>query len=194
MLPNLGKTIRLHIDTEFTDFLNRDLISIGVAADSGDEFYGENSDFLRPWASKWVESNIYPLLDFSKHGMKRLELSARLWSWIDELPCTHVIISYDYFGDYELLWELFQEENHPKMLAHENIFNNMYRDIDEQIKALGGSDNDYQQRVKSCKTKFELYQYDYFLRTKEIQHHALSDAKANREAYSRLVNEMGIRR
>jgi hypothetical protein len=126
--------------------------------------------------------------------MKRLELSARLWSWAEELPCDFVIWCSDYRGDLELLDELFGGDKHPKTIDTQNIFNNMYRSLDEQVKIMGGSDTDYEQKVRSAKTKFELYVMDYFMRTKEIQHHALSDAKANREAYTRLVNEMGIPR
>ena len=189
---NLPKVIRLHVDCEFTDFINQDLISIGVAADNGDEFYGINSEYLKPWASAWVNENVVPLLDLDKYGMKRLELSSRLWSWVEELPCDFVIWCSDYRGDLELLDQLFDEDKHPKTIGLENIFNNMYYSISEQVKTMGGSDTDYEQRVKTAKTRFEHYVTDYFCRTKENVHHALSDAKANREAYSRLVSEMGI--
>jgi hypothetical protein len=37
--------MRLFVDTEFTDFINCDLISIALAADDGREFYGERSDY-----------------------------------------------------------------------------------------------------------------------------------------------------
>lgn len=188
---NLGNTIRLFIDTEFTDFVNCDLISIGLAADNGSEFYGENSDFQREYASEWVQLNIYPLLDFSKHGMKRNELSARLWCWLDELPCTNFIVSVDYQTDYDLLYDLLGEA-HPKQLAVQNIFNNMYKYADEQIIAMGGSDTDYQNKVKSLKSQFQLGFMEYFWTTKETQHHALSDAKANRAGYSRLINSFGL--
>ena len=38
--------MRLFVDTEFTDLLNCDLISIGAVSEDGKhEFYGERSDF-----------------------------------------------------------------------------------------------------------------------------------------------------
>jgi hypothetical protein len=172
--------------------MNRDLISIGVCADSGEKFYGENLDYLKPWASKWVNENVVPLLNPVEFGMKRLELSARLWSWIEELPCDQVIISADYHGDFQLLDDLFDSEKHPKISSNQHIFNVMYAHFDKEVQMMGGTDTDYQQRVRSAKTKFDLYFFEYFLRTGEIQHHALSDAIANCEAYSRLVLEMGI--
>ena len=117
---------RVFIDTEFTDFINCDLISIGAVTYEGESFYGENYDFLRPWASTWVQSNIYPILKNGKFTMSRRELSARFWSWIEELDCDGVIISYDYKTDYELMNDLFDEEKHPKIVGHENIRNNIY--------------------------------------------------------------------
>ena len=192
-LPNLGNTIRVFIDTEFTDFVCTDLISIGLAADNGQEFYGENLDFLKPWANTWVQANIYPLLTPDTHGMKRNELSARVWCWLDELPCTSVIITIDYQTDYDLLLDLLGEAHH-KIIGVQNIFRNIFVSIDEQTAALGGTNDEYENRSQKARALFDLYQMDYFFRTKEIQHHALADAKANREAYMKLVDEFGITR
>src|ERR1039458_2240878 len=118
----MTNTLRLFIDCEFTNFIKCDLISIGVAADNGAEFYGENLDFNRKLSSEWVVANVYPLLTPVTHGMKRSELSARLWSWIDELPCNKVIITVDYQTDFDLLFDLFDDELHPKMLPTQNVF------------------------------------------------------------------------
>lgn len=193
-LPNLGSTIRVHIDTEFSDFINCDLLSIGAAADNGAEFYGENLDYIEAWVSKWVKSNVFPLFDRDKYGMKKLELSARLWSWLDELPCEFVVITYDYKDDYKLMIDLFGEEVHPKIIADEDLFINIFMSCDEIVQGMGGSDIDYERLTKKVRAKFDLYFMDYFIRTKETQHHALSDAKANREAYTKIVNEFGIKR
>lgn len=191
---NLGKTVRVFIDTEFTDFINMDLISIGAKAETGEEFYGENSEFIKPWASDFVQQNIYPLLNLEKYGLRRLELSARLWAWIEELPCEFVIITFDYKSDWELMHTLFQEDKHPKIIAAENLFNNIYYSCDTIIKDIGGSNDAYDNLVTKVKAKFQLGVIDYFLRTKEVAHHALSDAKANCEAYNIIVNEFGVRK
>src|SRR5271157_5206921 len=100
-------TIRLFLDTEFTEFINTDPISVGVAASNGAEFYGENLEFDRTLSSAFVQANIYPLLTPETHGMKLSELSARLWCWIDELPCKNVIVTVDYQTDYALLEYIF---------------------------------------------------------------------------------------
>lgn len=186
-----NKTITVHIDTEFTDFSNGDLISIGCAADNDSEFYGENSDFNKSLSSDFVKDHVYPLLTPESRAMKRPELASRLWQWFNDLPTEFIVIAFDYSTDYDLLIDLLGEI-HPKIIEARNIYNAIYFSIDEQTKALGGSGTDYENRVKKVKAKFELYLMDYFFRTKEKNHHALSDAKANREAYSKLVNEFGL--
>jgi hypothetical protein len=186
------KAIRLFIDVEFTDFMNRDLISIGLAADNGEEFYGENLEYIKAWQSDWVGLHVVPLLQPVKYGMSRRELSARLWCWMDELPADFLIVTVDYRGDGELLFDLFGEEWHPKMMEVQNCYVNMYTALDAQCMSMGGSDALYNTKVAECKTKFDQYFDEYFFRTKEVQHHALSDAKANREAYTKLISEMGI--
>jgi hypothetical protein len=191
---NLGKTIRVFIDCEFTDFMNSDLISIGLAADNGDEFYGENSEFIRPWATDFVKKTVYPLLTPEKCAYRRIELSARVWSWIEELPAEFVIITADYKTDLELLVKLFDEDVHPKILEMQNIFNNIYYACDAHTTAMGGSSDDYDMLKTRVKSKYELYHMDYFFRTKELPHHALSDARANREAYTKIINEFGLPR
>ncbi|SFJ84850.1 protein of unknown function [Paraburkholderia megapolitana] len=37
--------MRIFVDTEFTDFIDCDLISIALVADDGREFYAERNDF-----------------------------------------------------------------------------------------------------------------------------------------------------
>ena len=189
-LPSLGSTLKVYIDTEFTDFMNQDLISIGLVSSDGHEFYGENYDFIRAWSSKWVTENVYPLLDLSTHSYPRLVLSAKVWDWIDNLPCEFVVVMIDYESDYNLLLNLFSDEKHPKIIEVKNI----YEVISEQCNAqiLDHDGNEYEQRMRSAKTKFNLYFMDYFFRTKEKQHHALSDAKANREAFSKLAKEFNF--
>ena len=188
----MHKVARFFVDTEFTDFTNCDLISIGLVGPNGEKFYGENSTFVAAWASDWVKANIYPLLDYNKYGKRREELSAHLWEWLNEQPYDEIIIVADYHKDFELLQELLVEK-HPKISDIENINNNIYHDIDKQVAALGGNDDDYHYQVKKVVGKFRQYFAEYFERTAEMQHHALSDACANQEAYSKIALEFGIR-
>lgn len=184
--------IRIHVDTEFTDFLNSDLISLGAIADNGETFYGENSEFVQAWASTWVKENIYPLLNFEKFGMKRLELSARFWSWIEELPCDSVILTVDNDIDIEIVNNLFDEDKHPKISSYQNINKVIIAECDKQIQAMDGNDELYCNLTHAIRKDFYFVFSNYFKRTNEIQHHALSDAKANREAYNFIVKKYGM--
>lgn len=49
-------TLRLYVDTEFTDFLDCDLISIAIVSADGREFYGERSDFDLQSCSEFVRA------------------------------------------------------------------------------------------------------------------------------------------
>lgn len=191
MKPDIGKVARLHVDTEFTDFVHPELISIGIAADTGEEFYGENLDFNKNNSSDFVKNVVYPLLDPVKCGMKEIELSARLWSWLDELPVDFVVISADYQTDFDLLLELLGEK-HPKMLVIENqwltvskwIYGTTYQDVnpDDAARSIH----------LAVRQKFQDAVVEYFFDTKQPVHHALADARANRYAWNILKREFGI--
>lgn len=186
----LPKVVRVHIDTEFTDFVNRDLISIGAAADNGEYFYGQNADYIKAWASDWVKQNVLPYCEADK-WMKRASLSAALWTWIEGLDCDFVIICADYDGDYELLFDLFGQEKHPKMIEWQNIHHVIYKTVDTQTMS-DGTGQDYHRIVEAVKKCFFEEFMNYFFETKEIQHHAGSDAKANRRAWNAVVREFGM--
>jgi hypothetical protein len=186
------KTLRVYIDTEFTDFTNTDIISLGACAENGMEFYGENSDFIRSYSSPWVESNIYPMLDFSKFGMKRVELSARFWTWIEELPCANVIISYDYETDWKLVNDLFNCEPHPKIIKTENLYHRIFEACDQHVIALGGTNDQYHKMVEKVRKEFQGSLDTYFSNPNIRRHHALDDAIGNKLAFTQISNEHGI--
>lgn len=190
MVPS-PKIIRVFLDTEFTAFINTDLISIGVKAETGEEFYGENAEFIYAWSSDWVKENIYPLLDLPKLGLPRKELSARLWSWIEELPVDGVIITVDYAGDWRLLDDLFEEDKHPKIVGWELINEIIFKTVDQQITDTNDV-NAYQNQVSRVIKDFSDEFDQYFLKTGETQHHALSDARANARAWNHIVINHGM--
>lgn len=186
----IPKTCRVFIDCEFTDFINRDLISIGAVCSNGAEFYGENTQYVKAWASDWVKEHVVPFCYGPSYS--RSELSARLWCWIDDLPADFVIITVDYDGDYELLYDLFGEEKHPKMIEWQHINKLICYECDRQIISKLGNDLDYHNMRDKVTADFHLEFMQYFLDTKEIQHHALSDAKANHRAWNHVVNKYGM--
>lgn len=52
----------LFLDTEFTDFTNPELISIGLVAEDGREFYAECSEFDRATCNAFVNTKVLPRL------------------------------------------------------------------------------------------------------------------------------------
>jgi hypothetical protein len=194
---SLGSTILLYIDTEFTDFTDCSLISIGVSASNGDSFYGENAGYEKTWSSDFVKTRVLPLL--TGPMMKTPDLSARLWDWITELPCTSVVLTIDYSTDFELLLDLFGNELHPKVLAVQNL----YAMIDEGAYFTAASRPIPKEDILSHASVLSAdarYHFagefkDYFRRTGKIQHHALDDAIATRlalESTAKLFEVPGV--
>lgn len=187
----LAKTIRLHLDTEFTNFVNPELISIGLAGPQGIEFYGENLDFNRNSSSEYVKKVIYPLLEPDKFGKKEIELSARLWHWLDEVDADFLIVSADYQTDFDLFFDLLGEK-HPKILEVENLWLTINRWINGTIVNDSNPDESARVMHNTIRKKFNDYFLQYFLINKKQQHHALSDARAINYAYQILVQEFAI--
>jgi hypothetical protein len=51
------------LDTEFTDFIDCDLISVGMVSEDGQhEFYVERSDYQTQWCNQFVRSAVLPQL------------------------------------------------------------------------------------------------------------------------------------
>lgn len=96
---------RVYIDTEFTDFLNTELISIGCVAETGEEFYAELTDYRCSICSDFVKSVVVPLLDHTRYGMTRNQATAKLVGWLEELP-QPITLVVDYNGDLDLFWGL----------------------------------------------------------------------------------------
>ncbi|WP_175842691.1 3'-5' exoribonuclease [Burkholderia contaminans] len=147
--------LHLFVDTEFTDFLDCDLISLAVVADDGREFYGERSDFDRASCSEFVRAAIlpqagqYPDRVFTREGLR-----AALQSWLVQFAneTEPRLLCFDYGGDWELLVDLLGEVP-----------------TGWQACYLGAKMLDRQQ--------MEMYFKDHGGR-----HHALHDARANRYA------------
>lgn len=187
------KTFRVHIDTEFTDLTNSDLLSLGMVAEDGSEFYVENLDHIKAWVSPWVREHVFPLLGFAKFGKSRLAASVSAWEWISELDCDTVIISSDHHVDMKILSDLFNGDSHPKISKYENVIVNIYHDCDKIILDRNGTTQEYYELSEQVRQAFSTHVKNYLAKNNLIAHHALSDAKANRYAYDLIVKEFGIR-
>ena len=149
--------MRVFIDTEFTDLAQPELISLGLAAQTGEECYIE-VPFEEQRCTDFVRNVVIPLLGKDPHAFCSLDdLRLRILKWLAIVKRNDPIqICYDSPFD----WELFN-------------------------RALDGRMPDWIEPMPLKSTDInELLLYSYFRRHPgESEHHALSDAKANLYAY-----------
>ncbi|WP_293603783.1 3'-5' exoribonuclease [Polaromonas sp. UBA4122] len=75
------------LDTEFTAFVRPDLISIGLVAEDGREFYAERTDYYTTQCSDFVRETVLPLLGrVPGAACTRTELTDRVRDWFGQLP------------------------------------------------------------------------------------------------------------
>jgi len=101
----------LFLDTEFTDFINTEVISIGlVSADGKHEFYAERTDYEIKMCSEFVRFEIIPLFDQSGFVGTKEEIGLQLALWLRELPYDNLVIVIDYYTDWQILADLLNEQ------------------------------------------------------------------------------------
>ena len=101
--------MRLFLDTEFTDILLPELISVGLVSECGHhEFYAELTDFNRRACTRFVWKHVLPKLGrVPAAAMDRPSLGVALSSWIARLPTTKPLtVAVDFQGDWELVLPL----------------------------------------------------------------------------------------
>lgn len=100
------------LDTEFTDFIDIRLISVGLAAEDGRTCYGELArDCWLEAASDFVRANVVPLLDQSRpggEGERPEALAERLREWLAGQGEAQLATDSPEH-DFDLLVELFAE-------------------------------------------------------------------------------------
>jgi hypothetical protein len=145
----------IFIDTEFTNFTDTELISIGLVTECGNyEFYAE-LPVNRKQCSEFVIDVVLPLLGQDPKAECTLaELSPKLRTWLDQFKKQSPVICFDFQGDLELFCYALNDEI-PPYLGFKNVY--------EYLNDL----------------KLELF----YAESQLERHHALHDAKANRFAY-----------
>lgn len=149
-------SLKIFIDTEFTDFIHTSLISIGMVAESGEEFYAE-VPFPENECSDFVRVAVLPLLGKEPHAACEFEqLRGLILSWIEIVRPRgeEIEICFDYPTDWDLLVDALD-----------------YR-LPEWCRP----------RLISANIN-ELLLYSFQKETGLPSHHALYDARANRYAF-----------
>jgi hypothetical protein len=100
----------IFLDTEYTDAVNCDLISIGMVSEDGQhELYVERSDYQAEWCNSFVHAAVLPQLGGNCQALDRHQLAVRLLEWFATLPRS-VTIGCDSFTDWELLLDAMAGE------------------------------------------------------------------------------------
>lgn len=74
------------LDTEFTDFVRPDLISLALVSEDGPKFYAERADYRREYCSDFVRETVLPVLGrVPDAACSRPELTERLHAWFERL-------------------------------------------------------------------------------------------------------------
>ena len=144
------------LDTEFTDFKDPQLISLGMVTEFDQEFYIE-VPYPTFHCSSFVNQVVIPLLGKETESFCATEkLQPKLLSWLksQRLGSGAVQICIDYDTDWDLFCAALNNQI-PSWCKKKNVWSNI--------------DN--------------LLVESYFAKTGLPQHHALYDARANRYAY-----------
>lgn len=148
--------MNVFLDTEFSDLLAPKLISIGMVADSGEEFYAE-LPFNRDECSPFVKDIVLPLLGREPFAAcEALELRGKILSWLQIVrrKGENLLILSDSAIDLKLIHGV----------------------LGQSLPSwVGTSVAEYEIG--------ELLVEDFFKREGLPRHHALYDARANRYAY-----------
>ncbi len=164
--------MQIFFDTEFTSLDSqqmRGIVSIGLVAQDGREFYAEFSDtWDESLCSIFVLETVLPLLDGGDHRMSVAEIAIRLKAWIESLTENEVILRSDAPDlDWPFIQDIFEFHGWPKNLRRKcgTIYFDKFDQQERYIEAI------------------EEFWKDNFAR----HHHALVDAQSLLFAWKRAI-------
>lgn len=149
--------MNVFIDTEFTDFIECHLISLGMVSERGEEFYFE-VPYPDEACSAFVREVVIPMLGkYPQSTCEKDALRSRILDWIRLIRCDDelVYICYDYQTD----WDLF------------------YDALDGEIPIF------IRPRLVNSEVSDVLVEEFFEKNRDHYRHHALHDAKANAYAF-----------
>jgi hypothetical protein len=161
----------LFIDTEWADQLANEVVSLALVSDCGKfEFYAER-DPLPANATEFVRTVIFPLLERDKYALPDASFTQELHKFFRSMQAAAkpdtVTVAYDHRNDLDLLGialEAFHLPDTPPRPA--------FGTLDLGTGSIGAA---FAKNVEECFAK------DVALSAR--RHHALVDARVNRDAY-----------
>jgi hypothetical protein len=83
----------IFLDTEFTDFVNTSLLSIGLVSEDGREFYAESAEVDYAKCSDFTREVVVPMLGADASAiLKRDVLAERLRKWLDQFSSSDIVV------------------------------------------------------------------------------------------------------
>jgi hypothetical protein len=156
--------MRYWLDTEFLeDGRTIELISIGIVAEDGREFYAENADFDWDQASDWLKEHVRPHLQPDEYAVPRYAIAPAVLSFVREGGGQPEF--WGYYADYD--WVVFCWL-FGRMVDLPDGFPMYCRDIKQWADQLGDVQLPEQE---------------------EAEHNALADARWNRMAWGVVRGE-----
>lgn len=158
-------------DTEFTHLFNvnsikgPELISVGLIGESGKLFYAENAEFDESECTTFVLDEVLPHLQGGEYLMQYEDLAKRLKSWIESFGKPVLLVSDAPNFDWPYLSEMFVAYSYP---------NNLVK--------YGADEITFDNQAQLLRFKLHLKEIEKGVDFKK--HHALEDAKANRDAFA----------
>ena len=149
-------SFKIFLDTEFTDFIDTQLISLGMVTDLGRTFYAE-VPYLDNACSVFVREAVIPLLgriSGSQYAFDDLGKNILTWLKTERTDEQEVEICFDYQTDWDLFSDALQLHM-PEWCRPRNV----KAEIDEVLR------------------------YKFYKENQLPMHHALYDALANRFAF-----------
>lgn len=144
----------IFIDTEFTDLRAPQLISVGLVAEDGREFYAERADVPLEACTPFVRREVLPLLGDPAARRDCDAIARDLRRWLAPYAARPTAIAFDDDRDWLLFYRLLRT----------------HLPLTISGLPMGGA---------ICREAYE----DFFLQPGMRRHHALHDARANRHAY-----------
>lgn len=149
-------SLKIFIDTEFTDFIDTHLISLGMAAESGEEFYVE-VPYPDSSCSAYVREAVLPLLGAIPNASCQVaDLCIKMTTWLETIKRENEYLEICF--DFQTDWDLFADA------------------LDYRVPPW------CRPRLIN-KNINKLLRYEFHAKNKLPEHHALYDALANKYAY-----------
>lgn len=122
----------LYLDTEFSDFINTELLSIALVSQDNKQFYAELPYNLKQ-CSDFVKEAVIPLLGIDLSAKLTQEaIKPRLLQWLEQFKNDEiVIVAFDYSGDWSLFCDAIDNEV-PNWIQGVNV-NNYVNELREEI-------------------------------------------------------------